>query len=134
MKNLIKVDIQTGQVLEDNLQEFWDKLAQRAGAPETGYRNNYNLRQYTPALHYQSASKPTGPKTKAGQTLRERIKIFNTQRKRQNKNAWSEGELYRLVVLMGQQKRNHKQAALRLARTPGACHLMYSKLKDAGVI
>lgn len=128
MKNIIKVDIPTGQVLENNLQEFWDRLTQSAGTQETSCRNRPGPRQHSSSLQCQSSGKLYD------KTLQEQIKKFNAQRKRQNINAWSEAELYQLAVLVGRQKKSYKQAARRMARSPGACHLMYLKLKDAGVV
>jgi len=112
--NLIKVDIQTGQVLDDNLQELW--VGQSQGiTTDTATVGSY--RSELP-----------------DELLRERVKLFNTGRRRSNKNAWSDAELYRLAVLMGRQKRNYKQASARLNRTPRACQFMCREMTKAGVI
>ncbi len=111
---MIKVDIQTGRVLEDNLQELWDGQSHgiTAGAATVGsYRSEL-----------------------PDESLRERVKLFNTGRRRSNKNAWSNAELYHLAVLMGRQKRNYKQAAARLGRTPRACQFMFREMTKAGVL
>jgi len=96
--NLIKVDIQTGRVLEDNLQELWVGRSHGLTADATA----------------------AGPRRSElpDESLRERVRLFNTGRRRSNKNAWSDAELYRLAVLMGRQKRNYKQASARLNFSP----------------
>jgi len=113
--NLVKVDIQTGRVIEDNLLEFW------AG-------------QTRGLIADAADGKQAWPAALLDEDLRERVKLFNTGRRRGNKNSWSTAELCRLAVLMGRQKRNYKQAAARLGRTPRACQFMFREMTKAGVI
>ncbi|MBF7081716.1 hypothetical protein IT084_01805 [Desulfallas sp. Bu1-1] len=128
MGYLVKVDIQTGRVLENNLREFWGRQPCGAEQEEAGRRTTCR-RLPEPAAAPQAR---TG--TPQDEALRVRVRQFTARRRRKHKNAWSEAELYRLAVLMGLQKQNYRQAAARLARTPRACQFMFKKLKDAGVI
>ena len=118
MPNLVKVNIQTGQVLENNLRQLWAGLSGSVAVPAA---------ECHPGKHTQPAALPD-------EVLRERIKLFNTRRQRSNIKAWSDAELYRLALLMGKQKRNYKQAAARLARTPRACQFMFRAMTKAGVL
>lgn len=162
MPNLVSVDIQTGRVLEDNLREWWDAQSRGleavaagrhrsrpAGAGHcradccrepagAGHCSEPALPGCRPPAAADTAAGPHGTPNRlpapVDEALRERVRKFNTGRRRRNKNAWSDDELYRLAVLMGRQKRTYKQAAARLARTPRACQCMFREMTKAGVI
>ena len=114
---MIKVDIQTGRVTEDNLHELWAGQSRGLVVDDCA-----------------ATGEQTRPAALADELLRERVKSFNTGRRRSNKNSWSNAELYHLAVLMGRQKRNYKQAAARLGRTPRACQFMFREMTKAGVL
>lgn len=117
-ENIVKVDLTTGKVLENNLRAFWRTQARGDDVPGT-------LRQ--PALHCLSR-----PQVEA--LIAERIKKFNNNHRRRTKNSWTDTELYQLAVLIVLQKRKFYQAAVQLAKTTGACRQAFRKMKDAGVI
>lgn len=137
MDYLVRVDIQTGQVLENNLREFWDRQSCSEESTEAE-RGGLETARAQPRRSPSPPEAPTGSKARAGtpqdEALRERVQKFNSGRSRRNKHAWSNAELYRLAILVGLQKRNYKQAAARLARSPRACRLMFKEMKKAGVI
>ncbi len=122
--NIIKVDIQTGDALEINLREFWDR--ESMGQYPEGPAGNTN-----PARHFHVVESPRPEKVDP--TLMKRVKMFN-RRVDRRANSWNEEELYRLAVLMGRRKMPYKQAGLHLTRSPEACRYMYRKMKSAGVI
>lgn len=122
--NIIKVDIQTGKVLENNLQEFWARRTMRRNL-------KVPARQPEPAPGLRPGERPLPEKVDPA--LMQRVTRFSSKIKRRA-NSWSEDELYRLAVLMGRKNMPHKQAAFRLARSPEACKYMYRKMKSAGVI
>ena len=125
MDLLVKVDIQSGQVLENNLRAYWDKLSD---SQEAGRHTATAGAQFSsPALSVQADNLHDGE-------LQQRINAFNARPRRKTKHAWSEAELYRLALLVGRQKQNYEQASARLARTPRACQFMYRELQKAGVV
>lgn len=118
---IVRVDIPTGRVLEDNLRAFWAAQARRAYLPDPVLSSN-------PAM--QSREEPHAGE----ELLAERVKKFNSTRRRRTKNAWTDTELYRLAVLTGIRKQKPGQAATRLARSPRACQRMYKEMEKAGVV
>lgn len=119
MAKLIKVNIQTGEVLENNLHKLWDD--------KSCYREK---------VEEANPSRPAQPVVTSypyDETLFKQVQAFHKRRNSNNKNAWSESELYRLAVLMGLQKHNYKQASFKMARTSRACQFMFSEMKKAGV-
>ncbi|WP_027365087.1 hypothetical protein [Desulfotruncus alcoholivorax] len=130
MQIIIKVDIVTGQVLENNLREFWVCQGMCSYLPDPVWCHN-------PAFHSQTLDKKPVPQLDDGleQALRYRVKKFNgSWRQRKNKHAWSDADIFQLAVLMGLENKKPQHAAVRLARSPRACQSMFMKLKQAGVI
>ncbi|WP_027363606.1 hypothetical protein [Desulfotruncus alcoholivorax] len=125
MDLLVQVDIQTGQVLENNLPAYWDKLSD---GRETGRHTAEDGAQFS------RPGQPAESDKLHDELLRQRIVAFNSRPRRKTKHAWSEAELYRLALLVGRQKLNYEQASARLARTPRACQFMYRELQKAGVV
>lgn len=119
---LIKVDIQTGRVLEDNLEEYRAREAMHESLKDPAWYPN-------PAM----GPRPEKVPEKVDPDLMERVRKFN-RRTAKRKNSWSNAELYRLAVLMGRKKMHHTQAGFRLSRSPEACRYMFRKMKGAGVI
>jgi hypothetical protein len=127
---IIRVDIPTGRVLEDNLHAFWETQSRRSELPDPVWHSN-------PAMHGYAGPQPRGAQTGTVQPpyeLLERVQRFNAARRRRTKNAWTDTEMYRLAVLVAVQNQKPHQAAARLARTPRACRDMFRTLKNAGVI
>lgn len=123
--NLIKVDIQTGEVLQNNLREFW--------AREPVRRNlKIPARQPGPDHHIPCPGERLQPE-KVDPALMDRVKKFRSRVKRKS-NSWGDEELYRLAVLIGRMKMPYRQAGCYLARSPDACKYMYRVMRRAGVI
>jgi len=118
IKNLVKVDIATGEVLEDNLHVFWNIQTRGGDLPEIPRH---------PTLHLLS-------KLNTETLIVERVKKFNSTRQNRNKNSWTDIELCQLAVLIAVKKQKFHQAAVQLAKTSGACRQVYRKMKNAGVI
>ncbi len=116
--NIVKVDITTGEVLKNNLLAFWRTQARGDDMPG--------------AVAYSAWHDLSGPKTET--LIAERVKDYNSNRRRQNKNSWTDAELYQLAVLIDLQKQKYHQAAAQLAKTTGACRQAFRKMKNAGVI
>jgi len=117
---IIRVDIVTGRVLEDNLAEFWAREANNNLPDPVWHRN--------PAMHGYAGLQPRD------ELLAERVRRFNSTRRRRTKNAWTDTEVYRLAVLMGRQRKKPHQAAAWLPRSPRACQMMFKEMQNAGVI
>ncbi len=115
---IIKVDIATGRVLDNNIQAFWDVQARRKDLPNPTWHRN-------PAMPNLQVSE---------ELLAERVKRFNTTRRRRTKNAWTDTEVHQLAVLTGIQKQKPYQAAIRLTRSPRACQQMFKVMQKAGVV
>ena len=121
MQNIIKVAIATGRVLENNLHAFWDGQWPAKEQPGPAGRTNPE-----PALRLDGGE---------GQALLGRVKEFNGSWQRRNyKHAWSDTDIFQLAVLMGLQSRKSQYAAARLARSPRACRIMFTRIKKAGVL
>ncbi len=122
--NIIKVDIQTGEVLENKLRQLW--------AREYGFQNPTEpAKANNPSRHFHlmEGHRPE----KVDPTLMNRVKNFSSKINRKS-HSWQEDEHYQLAVLMGREKLPYKQAGLHLPRSPDACRYMYRKMKNAGVI
>lgn len=130
MQSMIKVTIATGRVLENNLHAFWDGQWPAKEQPGPAGRPN-------PALQSRSLSQVSALQLNGGrgQALLDRVKEFNGSWQRRNyKHAWSDTDILQLAVLMGLQSRKSQYAAARLARSPRACRMMFTRIKKAGVI
>lgn len=130
--NIVKVDIKTGEVLENNLREFWARQSITQNPEELDSNNtNNNSSNNNSSRHFHPVENKR--KEKVDPALMKRIKRF-TRRVDRRANSWKEEELYQLAVLMGRKKMSYKQAGLHLTRSPEACRYMYRKMKSAGVI
>ncbi|MFA7466916.1 MAG: hypothetical protein WCY82_01465 [Desulfotomaculaceae bacterium] len=118
---IVKVDIATGQVLENNVRAFWDTQARGKDIPNPAWRSN-------PAMQNNINMQVSE------ELLAVRIKKFNSARRRRTKNAWTDTEVHRLAVLIGIHKQKPYQAASWVDRTPRACQRMLRQMKIAGVI
>ncbi|MBO8138354.1 MAG: hypothetical protein H0Z40_09525 [Desulfotomaculum sp.] len=109
---LVKVDIKTGRVVVNNLEEHWKGLLLQGGPDHPGCRETSTLAGEVPV----------------NEKLMQKIKKFN--RRRKNKR-WTDEELYQLLVLSRQ--KSHAQVADRLRKTRGACRQMLHLMKKAGL-
>lgn len=155
---LVKVDIASGQVLEDNLHRLWEQppLGADEAEPARGSgssRGSCSGAAQQEAVGYRCGAAGSGVSLaeRAGEggqarvagpsvgradpaaaqqdeALRRLIKAFRDSRGAK-KTSWSEAELYRLAIMVGQQKRNYKQASAHLGRTPRACQFMLTELR-----
>jgi len=120
--DLIKVNIQSGEVRENRTQEYWVR------EPVYHYPQSPALR---PAPQSHPGKEPGTEK--ADPELMARVQEFRSNVKRLS-NSWEDNELYRLAALISHKKMSVKQAAYHLGRTPDACKYMLRRLKSAGVI
>ncbi len=122
--NLIKVNIQSGEVRENKIQEYWVRAPVHHHTPAPDRRP-----APAPQSHH---GKESLPETKDPE-LMARVKKFRSNTKRLS-NSWEDDELYHLAILISHHKMSVKQAAYHLGRTPDACKYMSRRLKTAGVI
>ncbi len=116
---LVKVDIQSGRVLVDNLAAYWANSAGRvrSAAAEAGGAR---------AAKSQAAASAIEA---IDEKLMRQVKKFNARRK--NKR-WTDEELYRLLILSRRQ--NYAQAARSLNKSKRACQQMVYLMKKEPAI
>ena len=104
---IIRVDIPTGRVLEDNLHAFWETRS-GAAVPVRLAQQPGHAWLCRPAAAGRRAGTVQPP-----YELLERVQRFNAARRRRTKNAWTDTEMYRLAVLVMRQTKKPHQAAAR---------------------
>jgi hypothetical protein len=121
MKLLLKVDIATGRLLVDNLEDCYNRQAMGEGRSPPVWHDN-------PALH--QTKEQTG---QWEQILFRRICAFNKKR-RKNSTPWDEHSLYHLALLTGKEENPFPRVAARLGRSVTSCRSMYYVMQKAGVV
>lgn len=119
--DLIKVDIKTGKIMVNNLTQHWAKLGMNHGVKSSVQQDK----------HQKQIQMNTA--------LMERIKKFNSKRKRKMENSWTNEELYQLAMLAIQKKNTSyasllSQATNKLNRSRSACETMLRNMRKAGVV
>ena len=115
---LVKVDIESGKVLVDNLAAYWADSAGRVRRAAAGSGRKCMTKSQTAA-----AAEPIDER------LMRQVKKFNARRK---KKRWSDEELYMLLILSRRQ--NYAQAARTLNKSKRACQQMVYLMKKEPAI
>jgi hypothetical protein len=116
---ILKVDIATGEVLIDRLEDLWAKEAMGEGRPDPVWREN-------PALRL----KQTG-EDMLWQRIQKRIQAWAAKRSR---STWSANDLYCLARMVALQGLTYTEAARRLGRRPHSCRENFIRMRKAGII
>ena len=124
MKVLLRVDIISGQVLVDNLVEYYTRQAMGEGRPVPVWQVN-------PAITWRP-ERAAGIGTK-NYHLYKRVCSYNNNRQKKNAPNWNEHSLYRLAIL-AKGERPFDQIAAKLGLPVKSCQAMYNVMKKAGVV
>lgn len=123
MKVLIRVDIKSGRVLVDNLEEYYTRQAMGEGRPEPVWQNN-------PAINWRLGMAGMGIKN---QHLFNRIRAYNNRRRKTNAVNWDEHSLYYLAI-WAKGEGAFDLIAAKLGRPMRSCQAIYSVMKKAGIV
>lgn len=128
--DLVKVNIKTGKVMVNNLTQYWAKLGMNPGIKSPVYYTNPAMQQVQQDKHQKQMRMNTA--------LMERIKKFNSKRKRKREDSWTNEELYQLAILATKRKTPYtsllSQATNKLNRSRSACETMLRNMRKAGVV